>query len=151
MPGVSGIAASRWTGLRSPMTKTQKIWLITATAVAVLAIFCCAATVAAAIWLFRDSPEDVVEDYLEAVQADNGGDAREYVCDSWRDGAFPNVTNALAKWTDMVDWDIIDSEIHDESARVTYQVLRVTDSGNMQFTLVREEGDWRVCGIRSSR
>jgi hypothetical protein len=137
------------------MTKKQKIWLIAGIGGLVLAIFCCAATVAGVLLLRRDNPEDVVENYLEAVQEDNAGEAREFVCDSWRNSAFPNFTNALTNWTDIVDWDILDSETHDESAtvtaRVTYRVLSVTDSGNLRFTLVEEEGDWRVCGIRSDR
>ncbi|GIH09914.1 hypothetical protein Rhe02_79810 [Rhizocola hellebori] len=135
------------------MTKKQKIWLIAGAAGLVFAVFCCAASVAGLLWLRRDGdPKDVVVDYLEAVQEDNAGQAREFVCDSWRNSAFPNVTNALTSWTDIIDWDILDSETHDESAtvtaRVTYRVLTVTNSGKLRFTLVREEGDWRVCGIR---
>jgi hypothetical protein len=137
------------------MTKKQKIWLIAGAGGLVLALFCCAATIAGVLLLKRDNPEDVVDNYLEAVQEDNAGEAREFVCDSWRNSAFPNFTNALTNWTDIVDWDIVDSETHDESAtvtaRVTYRVLSVTDSGNMRFTLVHEEGDWRVCGIRTDR
>ncbi len=152
---VTGIARRPLDGVGPPMTKKQKIWLIAGAAGLVFAVFCCAASVAGLLWLTRDDPEDVVDDYLEAVQEDNAGEAREFVCDSWRNSALPNVTNALTNWTDIVDWDIVGSETHDESAtvtaRVTYRVLNVTDSGTMQFTLVHEEGDWRVCGIRSTR
>ena len=135
------------------MTKKQRIWLVAGIGGLVFSIFCCATTVAGLFWLIRDDPEDVVGSYLEAVQEDNAGDAREFVCDSWRNREFPNLTNVLTNWTEIVDWDIVDTETHDKSAvvtaRVTYRVLSVTDSGNLRFTLVEEDGDWRVCGIRS--
>jgi hypothetical protein len=136
------------------VTKKQRIWLVAGIGGLVFAILCCATTVAGLFWLIRDDPEDVVDNYLEAVQEDNAGEAREFVCNSWRNSAFPNFTNALTNWTEIIDWDIVDTETHDESAvvtaRVTYRVLSVTDSGKMRFTLVEEDGDWRVCGIRTA-
>jgi len=133
------------------MTKKQKIWLIAGAAGLVLAVFCCAASVAGLLWLTRDDPRDVVDNYLEAVQEGNAGDAREFVCDTWRAIAFSDLVSALRIWRDIVDWDIVDSETHDKSAIVTaditYRVLSVTNSVTTRFTLVHEEGDWRVCGI----
>ncbi len=133
------------------MTKKQ-IWLIAGTVTAALAVLCCAAMVVGAIWLWRDNPEDVVENYLAAVQAGEDSEAREHLCDAWRGTTLGNIVN-LSAWADVVDYDVMGSEVHDESAtvdaRVTYRVLGVTDSGELRFTLVSEDDGWKVCGIRN--
>lgn len=134
------------------MTKRQKIWLAVAAAGGVLAVFCCACVIAAFTWWSAPDPDDVVADYLEAVQEDDTAAAREFVCDSWRSGPFGDVTGHLTTWTDIVDWEITDTETHDRSAevtaRITFRVLGLTNSSRMVFTLIKEDGDWKVCGAR---
>jgi hypothetical protein len=56
---------------------------------------------------------------------------------------------------EVVDWEITGSEVHDRSvdvdARVTYRVLGFAQSGRMVVTVVKEDDDWRVCGMRGQQ
>ena len=135
-----------------PRMTMKQIWLIAGTVTAAFAVLCCAAAVASSIWLFSKSPQDAVEDYLSALQSNDDSAARAQLCDAWRDNPLGNLVDVSA-WTSVVDYDVIDSEVHDKSAtvdaRVTYAVLTVTGSRDVRFTLVREDDDWKICGIRN--
>jgi hypothetical protein len=133
------------------MTKQQKIWIAVGAGAMAVAVFCCAGLIAVFAWWMRPSPEDVVDDYLKAVRDKDSATAEQLSCRAWPTGVLDRISGAF----EVVDWEITGSEVHDESAdvdaRVTYRVLGFAQSGRMVFTVVKEDDDWRVCGMRGQQ
>jgi hypothetical protein len=131
------------------LTKQQKVLIAVGAATMAVAVFCCAALLAVSAWWSHDSPEQVVDGYLTAVRDRDTATVEKLSCHSWPTGILDRLSTAF----DVVVWEITDSETHDKSAdvtaRVTYRVLGFAQSGRMVFTLVEQDGDWQVCGMRT--
>ena len=133
------------------MTRQQKIWIAAGAAAMAVAVFCCAGLVAVFVWWTRPSPEDVVDDYLKALREKDTATVEQLSCHALPTGVLDRISGAF----EVVDWEIIGSDVHDRSAdvdaRVTYRVLGFAQSGRMVFTVLKEDDDWRVCGMRATQ
>lgn len=131
----------------------KRNWIIVAAIGAFVALVCCAAgVVGGMVWLNRETPERVVDAYLAAVQQRDRPRAEKLVCDGLRGGAAGRMTGLAQDWMEIVDWDIMDSRDGARSAevtaRVTYKIMGVAATKPFHFTLVKEKGDWLICGFR---
>jgi hypothetical protein len=131
------------------MAKRRQRWLLAAIAASlVIAALCCTAAIVGFRWLMNDEPSNAVDAYLKAVHQQDALQARELVCEDERDSAHKGRIGLLIMYSDVVDWDIIRSSTHGQSAEVVARVFTRRDSGaNMIFTLSNEENAWRVCNI----
>ena len=95
-----------------------------------------------------DSPRDVAEAYMEAVEDRDAGALRNLVCNEHKDDAaedVPSGNNAL------VSWEIVsDSESGDSATvkvRVTVRVSGETNTATLSLKMIKEDGEWRICDI----
>jgi len=131
------------------MTNRRKLLIALGAIGLTVAVLCCAATIAIVRWAIRPSAEDVVDDYLSARRSHDIAAAQRLSCHRLAMDWLDQISGTF----EVVDWDIKDSQTHERSAdvqaRVTYRVLGFAHSGEVDFTLVKEDDDWRVCGMRT--
>jgi hypothetical protein len=128
------------------MTKNQKMWLAGGVAAAFVLLVCCAVGVAGYVWWVNPSPERVVDTYLRAVQDRDGEEMRDLTCAAHRDDA-----EGLDADEDLHGWEVINSEEGTSLAEVRVRVDVTTngerDAETLDIKLVKEDGDWLVCGL----
>lgn len=101
--------------------------------------------------LVRDSPADATERYLEAARDRDAAAVREAVCSS--DGPGARTLLGIVEDSDqLVEWRMISETGSGERAEVSVDLTFAnegrTGTSVGAFTLVREDGDWKVCDIR---
>ncbi|GAA1519295.1 hypothetical protein GCM10009827_038260 [Dactylosporangium maewongense] len=103
-----------------------------------------------------DSPTDVTERYLDAVNDRDRAAVVDMVCSSERPKAVRGndyVDDDDDKTT--IDWKILSETKGRNSAEVRARVTLHdpesdrTQSVNISVTLVKEDGDWMICGVRT--
>jgi len=133
---------------------TKRNWIIVGAIAGFVVVLCCVAgIVGVTAWFNRETPERVVDAYLSAVQQHDRPRAEGLLCDGLRRGAAGRLTGLAQDWMEVVDWDITDTRDSDRSAevqaRVTYKISGVAATNTINFTLIKEDGDWLICGLRA--
>ena len=103
--------------------------------------------------VFKDDAEDVADKYLSAIQDKSLDDLRAVVCASEQKRIDDD------EWDDddegLLDWEITSSKERENSATVTAEFTG-TDGGKIRtgdivMTLLKEDGDWKVCDVDETR
>ena len=136
------------------MNMNKRNWIIVAAIAGFVVVLCCiAGIVGGTAWLNRETPERVVDAYLSAVQQRDRPRAESMLCDGLRRGAAGRLTGLAQDWMEVVDWDITDTRDGDRSAevraRVTFKISGVATTNTFSFTLIKEKGDWLICGLQA--
>ncbi|HZM82993.1 MAG TPA: nuclear transport factor 2 family protein [Candidatus Limnocylindrales bacterium] len=134
---------------------TKRNWIIVGAITGFVAVLCCVAgIVGGTAWLNRETPERVVDAYLSAVQQRDRPRAERMLCDGLRHGAAGRMTGLAQDWMEVVDWEITGSHDTDKSAevtaRVTVKLTGVATTLPFGFILIKENGDWRICGFKNN-
>jgi hypothetical protein len=129
------------------MNKSQKTWLIGGIVGAVVLICCCAAGIAGSVWWFNPGPERVTNQYFNALQDKDADKVRDLTCAARRGSLDLPDSNE-----ELVSWEVTSTNESGDTATVLAHAVVSNDgepqSGNVTITLVKEDGDWLVCGIR---
>ncbi|MFF5227388.1 hypothetical protein [Dactylosporangium sp. NPDC000521] len=104
-----------------------------------------------------DSPTDVTERYLDAVNDRDRAAVVDMVCSSERPKALRGSDYVDDDDDDKTtfDWKILSETKGRNSAEVRARVTLHdpdsdrTQSVNISVTLVKEDGDWMICGVRT--
>lgn len=117
-----------------------------------LLLLCCSSGIFGYRAVFKDDAEDVAEKYFSAIQDRSIDDLRAVICASEQkrfDGD---------EWDDdegLLDWEITSSKERENSATVTADFTGTDGgeirTGNITMTLVKEDGDWKVCDVDEDR
>ncbi|WP_405101113.1 hypothetical protein [Micromonospora sp. NBC_01412] len=122
--------------------------------VAVVALLCCAGAAGGGFWLFRTvqgtitPARDAATVYLDDVEAGNYPAAYARLCERLRGRQTEaEFTRARQAEPPLDGYKVTDTQVHtttngDTSAEVT---IKIADR-NRVINLVKEGGDWRVCG-----
>ncbi|WP_020525488.1 Rv0361 family membrane protein [Catelliglobosispora koreensis] len=140
------------TDVPEKQSNPSKIWLIAAAVAAVAFVVCLACGIFAYQKWFKADAEDVAATYLAAVKDKDAAEMREHTCASKRDEI--DEQDMKDDEDRLLDWKILSTKEHDSSANVTAEIT-ATDNGktrtsNVTITLVKEDGDWKVCTFRAS-
>lgn len=132
------------------MNKSQKTWLIAGIVATVVLVCCCAAGIAGSVWWFNPGPERVTNQYFSAIQDKDAGKVRELTCAARRGNL-----NLPDDDEELVSWEITDVSESGDKATVKAHAVVTDDgereSGSVTVTLVKEDGDWLVCGTRGQQ
>ncbi|MEU5950126.1 hypothetical protein ABZ793_31910 [Micromonospora sp. NPDC047465] len=127
--------------------------MLIAGAGALLLLLCCGFGVFGYRVVFKDDAEDVAEKYLSAVQDRKVDDLRAVICASEQ----KRIDDDDA-WDDdegLLDWEITSSKERENSATVTAEFTGTDNgkvrTGNITMTLLKEDGDWKVCDVDETR
>ena len=131
----------------------RRWWIVGGACACAVILLLAAAAAGGGIWYFavRETPEDVVAQYLEAWEAQDCETFEEvstehfrgedYTCEAW--------SQNIAEQSDVsFDLEIGETTIHDGRAAVRVTELSTDDAGRYRavydFILIRDEGDWRI-------
>ncbi|MER7332860.1 MULTISPECIES: hypothetical protein [unclassified Micromonospora] len=119
---------------------------------ALLLLLCCSSGVFGYRAVFKDDAEDVAEKYFSAIQDRSIDDLRAVICASEQKNFDGD------EWDDdegLLDWEITSSKERENSATVTADFTGTDGgeirTGNITMTLVKEDGDWKVCDVDEDR
>jgi hypothetical protein len=119
---------------------------------ALLLLVCCSFGVSGYRAAFKDDAEDVAEKYLSAMQDKSLDDLRTVICASEAKRIDGD------EWDDdesLLDWEITSSKERENSATVTAEFTGTDGgkirAGNITMTLLKEDGDWKVCDVDETR
>lgn len=99
----------------------------------------------------HDSPREVTEAYLRAFKAGDSAAAGKLVCARDRGGPVFGSAQEKASAASF-DWKLGRERVHGKTAEVDFVLRRTvptTQTRSEAALLVSEDGDWRVCGLRS--
>lgn len=137
------------------MSRPQKIWIAMGTiAVTVICVF-----VAVSIWPRPSAgPDDVLDEYLHAVQDKNNMKIADLTCSAVTAAGTPPLR--MIPQPDVPglrEWNILGADEGDRNAEVqTWMKVDAFNRGEeleytVTFSLVEEDGEWRVCGGSARR
>jgi len=135
-------------------SRNRRNWIIVGAIAGFVVLLCCAAgVVGGMVWLNRATPERVVDSYLSAVQQHDRPRAERLLCPGLRQGAVGRLTGLAQDWMEIVDYDITSTRDGDKSAevsaRITFKISGVAATSTFHFTLIKENGDWLICGFQA--
>ncbi|MFG3700805.1 hypothetical protein ACGF5C_23230 [Micromonospora sp. NPDC047620] len=120
---------------------------------ALLLLLCCGFGIFGYRVAFKDDAEDVAEKYLSAIQDRSLDDLRAVICASEQKRIDED-----NEWDDdegLLDWEITSSKERENSATVTAEFTGTDGgkvrTGNITMTLLKEDGDWKVCDVDETR
>jgi hypothetical protein len=125
--------------------------------VAVLALLCCGGAVTAGVVVWRTFGRDAVaarsttDHYLRDLRRGDTGAAYQRLCSQITQAVTPGDFDAIVREKGLPDsYSITGVSVHkDDGTRTARTTTRLTVAGttrNQTFTLVREDGVWRICG-----
>jgi hypothetical protein len=107
--------------------------------------------------VFVQTPTEVVEAYLSEVVKENpdAGKVEKYLCKEEAAKLrkdLANDTSSGSSRSTVLDWHVTGETINGSTATVyTEFTVKITSSGrtstnNLALTLIKEDGDWKICG-----
>ncbi|MFI5915156.1 hypothetical protein [Dactylosporangium sp. NPDC051541] len=110
--------------------------------------------------LFVSTPTEVVEAYLKEATKDypNKGELEKYLCRSEAAKIEKELSTNDPSDNDLiVDWHVTGETVSGDTATVFTQFTikaskssSKTSTNNLPLTLVKEDGDWKICGYQDS-
>jgi hypothetical protein len=132
------------------MPQSQQTWLIAGVAAAFALVVLCACGIFGYQFVLKDDAEDVASDFLAAAQDKDASEARDLVCATMRGDIDDDFSDGDEE---ILSYSVVDSTEQSDTAQVDARV-EVRDNGrtgsqDLVLSLVKEDGDWKVCGIRA--
>jgi len=124
---------------------------LVAAAVVVLLLACGIGTVVLIRTLGSGSPEDVVNDYFSAYRDADFDKAMAATCAIDRENIDENEWRQEVGDIEQLEWDVVSVDENGDEAtvrtRVSVTFQGQTDTQTLPVPVVKEDGDWKVCGI----
>ena len=101
----------------------------------------------------HDDPREVTDAYLKAFKSGDAAAADRLVCERARGGSVFGSDQDKASAASFA-WKIGRERVHGKTAEVDFVLRRTrptTQTRSETALLVTEQGDWRVCGLRTRR
>jgi hypothetical protein len=138
-------------GAPPPKKKTGLIIGIVAAAVVLVLAGCAIGAVVLIRTLGGGSPESAVNDYFSAYRDADFDKAMDATCAIDRENIDESEWREEVGAIEQLEWSIVSvDESGDEATvrtRVSVTFQGQTDSQTLPVPVVKEDGDWRVCGI----
>jgi hypothetical protein len=135
----------------SPKKKTGLIIGLIAAAAVILLAACAIGTFVLVRAISGGSPETAVNDYFSAYRDADFDKAMDATCAIDRENIDENEWREEVSQIEQLEWDVVSvDESGDEATvrtRVSVTFQGETDTQTLPVPVVKEDGDWKVCGI----
>jgi hypothetical protein len=97
------------------------------------------------------SPENAVDDYFSAYRDADFDKAMDVTCAIDRENIDENEWREEVSQIEELEWDVVSVDERGDEAtvrtRISVTFQGQTDTQTLPVPVVKEDGDWKVCGI----